>query len=478
MSLNFLQSQVPNVAAYVSMIKSYENTAANYITHHNDLSNCYDPYALIALFEKNVKIFSTPAEIILIEDLIDNIRQIIQKAENEADVFVEPLFGESHIEKEKKSNFQGAELKWQYKKSFTLRIALDLLESEVIQAVNEHYCFDRNPELERMNDISQRLFCSIRWNINSHELANKQGLNSSEEELCFTPVVWSKKPRTYFYDLTPLHCRSLRLLSLPAEDLKTNILAWTQLVRITSAYHISIDLQCIEEIKAEVKKHIFALDISKEFVDYWTKDDSLQRIEEIVFDVIGALFQGPAGAIGQIGYLQGVYGRKFSLINPHWPSHSAPFLRAIISAHSISKLNISGQQVWKSLADNQIFKNWPRSSNKNFAPVFLDKTSVDFNQALDSTVKIADLIMTHSFKCLNHQNLTELFVWNRFDDHISNIICEHISSPHGNRLPIQLNSRACRHVIAGAFYATLKTTLLSPKEVLPKMLAILEQIFH
>lgn len=202
------------------------------------------------------------------------------------------------------------------------------------------------------------------------------------------------------------------VVSLPAANAHTGLLAWASLPHETSGHDI---LHADDGLHADLANNVRqALNTkNNRLADYWA-----DRVDETASDVLGILNMGPAAAIGLIGYfraLRAAQGGAAKLSNrgernPRRYPHPLDILRGYLAASTVELLSFKEAPEWAKVLKEEC--------DKDLEQIVIGNETIDNREAQESAAIVAETLVKISVKSLENHSLGDIQDWNDWDEDI------------------------------------------------------------
>jgi hypothetical protein len=241
------------------------------------------------------------------------------------------------------------------------------------------------------------------------------------------------------------------VVSLPPEQLKGGLLAWSSLGHETGGHDVThADKGLLDELANKVHAAVLQKFKSVRLANYWAS-----CIDETAADVCGYLNMGPSLGIGLIGYFRALGNGKLRTIGSKDDPHPIDLLRGYLAAAVAKRLHFKDAAAWSQTITAETAKDKGTLYLAD-ASGRLSAFPVSFNNAVASTDVVAQVIMQSKLTALENHALQELQDWRDEDQSIVNSLIPVLKA--GAPLPTGLQGPGfyAAHVVAAATQAALQ----------------------
>ncbi len=220
----------------------------------------------------------------------------------------------------------------------------------------------------------------------------------------FGPYTW---PGDATKEILGMRCG---VVSLPPEQLKGGLLAWSALGHETGGHDVThADAGLLNELAKSVRAALMEKFHSQPLADYWAS-----CIDETAADVCGYLNMGPSLGIGLIGYFRALGNGHLRTTGSKNDPHPIDLLRGYLAAAVIKHLNFKEADSWSQTIASETHKDdgdlqlIDQQGNRTAFPV-------PFQKAIASAEVVAQAIMQTKLASLQGHALEELQNWGDHD---------------------------------------------------------------
>lgn len=222
-------------------------------------------------------------------------------------------------------------------------------------------------------------------------------------------VKWGKdraNPHTIFS--TSVTSFPVAIVSLPIENASRDVLAWGTLGHETVGHDVLHAYDLLGEFQEFLRKH-FSRPNEVSEAQYW-----VPRTDDLVSDVMGVLFMGPAAAIALIGLIRAgrdffKQGRKLASLSD--AEHPADLLRGYFMAEVVGHLKFTDAAKWREILISEVNRDAPDG-----AVPLSDKVRMNLSYWVQSIASLAKELVEHPWKALGNMPLSQLDTWTNNDE--------------------------------------------------------------